>query len=84
MHGNAACVMLTVLPATVTVPVRAVAAVFAATISVAVQVPDPEAGVTVIQDAPDTAVQPQPTVDVIPTATVPPPLATDAVSGDTV
>jgi hypothetical protein len=79
-----ACVTVTARPATVTVAVRAVVAVLAATVSCTVPLPDPLVGATVTQLAPDVAVHPHPVVVVTVTLAVPPPAATDALVGDTV
>jgi hypothetical protein len=60
LQGAAACVTVTVWPAIVTVPARAVVAVFAATATATVPLPLPLAGLTVIQAAELAAVQAHP------------------------
>jgi hypothetical protein len=84
LQDAAACVTVTVCPATVTVPVREVVAVFAATVSVVVPLPEPLAGDTVIQAAFEDAVHVHPLVAFTVRLVVPPPLPTDALVGDTV
>jgi hypothetical protein len=65
-------VIVTVLPATVSVPLRDVPEVFAVTEKATVPFPEPELPlVTVIQPALLTAVQAQPVTDATPTDPVP-------------
>jgi hypothetical protein len=84
VQGAAACVTVTVCPAIVTVPVREVTAVLAAIVSVTVPVPVPLAGDGVIHAALDGAVHAHPVVVATVIWTVPPALATDGPTGDTV
>jgi hypothetical protein len=77
----AACVTVTAWPAMVTVAVRGVVAVLAPSVTVAP--PDPLAGATVTQLAPELAVHAQPAGAVIVVAMAPPPLPTDKLVGDT-
>jgi hypothetical protein len=79
----AACVTVTAWPAMVTVAVRGVVAVLAPRVSVTVAPPDPLAGATVTQLAPELAVHAQPAGAVIVVAMAPPPLPTDKLVGDT-
>jgi len=82
LHGNV-CVIVTVWPATVSVPVREVVPVFAATLYVTVPLPVPLApAVTVIQDALLVAVHAQPAVAVTVTVADPPLAAGLADVGD--
>jgi hypothetical protein len=74
---------VTVWPATVTDPVRACAAVLAATVSVTLRVPVPLVLDRVIQGVPEDAVHAHCDVVVTVTLGLPPPLATDALVGDT-
>ena len=77
MQLAAACVTVNVAPAIVSVPVRVVVAVFAATLKDVVPLPDPVAPpVTVIHDALLVADQPQP----VPAVTVLPPVPPAAVN----
>jgi hypothetical protein len=76
-------VTVTASPATVTMPVRALAPVLAAMLSVTAPLPLPEAGLTVIHDTLLVAVQPQPEGAVTVTLDVPAPAAADTVAGVT-
>jgi hypothetical protein len=82
VQATPACVTVTVCPATVAVPVRALELVLAATVSVTVPPPLPDAGLTVIHDAPLDAVQPHPAGLVTVTEDVPAPAPTDTVVGE--
>jgi hypothetical protein len=79
----AACVTVTVLPATVTVPVRELVLVLPANASVTDPFPLPEAGSTVIHAVPVEAVQAHPADVVTATLAVPGPAAADTDVGDT-
>jgi hypothetical protein len=82
VQGTPACVTVTVCPATVTVPVRELVLEFAAIVSVTDPFPLPDAGLTVIHDAPLDAVQAQPVVVTTVTDEVPAPAATLSVVGE--
>lgn len=74
--------MVTVVPATVTVPVLTCAVSLAATVSVTEAAPVPLAGRTVTHEAFEEAVQEQPPSVVTATFCVPPLLAIEALVGD--
>src|SRR5207244_7607218 len=85
VHGTPACVTVNVLPAIVSVPVREVPAVFAATLNVTLPLPEPDAPVvTVIHVALLTAVHAQPVGAVTVVLPVPPPATTDWLVGEIV
>ena len=74
---------MTAWPATVTVPVRDVVALLAATVNVTLPVPDPLVGDAETQLAPELAFQEQPDVFVTETVKVPPLLPGVSPVGDT-
>jgi hypothetical protein len=78
-----ACATVTVLPATVAVPVRELALGFAAMESATGPLPLPEAGLTAIHDTPLEAVQAQPESVVTARLAVPAPAPIDTSAGDT-
>jgi hypothetical protein len=78
-----ACVTVTACPATVTVPVREVVDVLAATVNVTAPFPEPLTGDTVIQLAPEFAFHPQPDGFATVIVNVPPPLPGVSPVGDT-
>lgn len=81
----AACVTVTVRPATDKVPVRALVAVFAAMVNVTVPLAVPLAPVaTISHGVVEVAAQEQPVAALTVTAPVPAAAATDNVNGDTV
>src|SRR5205814_4556552 len=85
VHGTPACVTVKVFPAIVSVPVRDVPAVFAATLNVTLPLPEPDAPVvTVIHVALLTAVHAQPVGAVTVVLPVPPAAATDWLVGEIV
>src|SRR5439155_1214563 len=85
VHGTPACVTVKVLPATVSVPVRDVPAVFAATLNVTLPLPEPDAPVvTVIHASLLTAVHAHPVGAVTVVLPVPPPATTDWLAGEIV
>src|SRR5439155_1610012 len=85
VHGTPACVTVKVLPATVSVPVRDVPAVFAAMLNVTLPLPVPAAPVaTVIHASLLTAVHAHPVGAVTVVLPVPPPATTDWLVGEIV
>ena len=85
MHGAPASVRLKMLPAIVSVPVRALAAVFAAALKVTEPFPLPVApAVTVIHDALLEAVHAQPVPTMTEALPLPPAATTDKPVGETV
>jgi hypothetical protein len=83
LQGTAFCVTVKVWPAMITVPVREVPAVLAATLRPTVPLPVPLAPeVTVIHDALLVADRAQPVVPLTETLTPPPPAATVVLVGD--
>jgi hypothetical protein len=83
-HGAPACVIVTLRPPTVIVPVRAVVPVFTVNEMATVPAPPPEAGLTVIHDAPLEADHPHPDAALTLTEDVPAEAVTESVVGDTV
>ena len=84
MQDTPSCVTVTLCPPTVTVAVRALAALLAATVTVTVPFPLPLAGDTVAHAALDAAVHAHPASAVTVTDEVPPAATGDHVVGDTV
>ncbi len=82
--AEAAWVTVTVCPAIVTVPERDAVPVLAAMVSVTLPLPEPLAGPTAIQPAPDVAVHAQPVPAVTATLAVPAAEPCDTVVGATV
>lgn len=83
LHATAAWVTLTVLPATVTVPVRGEVAALAATASVTAPLAAPEVADGTIHETLEAAAQVQPSVLVTATVVLDAALDSDAVTGDT-
>ena len=83
-HGAAACETLTVVPATVTVAERALAAALAAADNVTVPDPDPPVAESVTHGAAEDAVHVHPVGAVMARLVLPPPLANEVVVGETV
>jgi len=81
---DGSCVTVTVRPATVTVPVRALVPVLAVAVSVTGPEPLLDAGLAVSQAAPLDVVQPHPAVVVTVTVAVPPAAVAVSVVGETV
>jgi len=81
-HGTASCVTVTVLPPIVSVAARGLEAVFGATVTLTVPLPEPEAPAVIdSHDALEAAVHAHPAGAVIETVLFPPPAGVEIVVG---